>query len=72
MKFTFLDESGHTVKEYDMSAKKEARLAAKQFNKALNEGGMLIGTDKEGNKFMAGEFDPQAVEYVVGKRLVGG
>lgn len=72
MTFRVLDKSGDTVKEFNMTAKKEAQLAAKQFNEYLNQGKQMIGIMPDGTKFMSAQFEPEATVYVVGKRLVGG
>ena len=72
MSFLILEGANRTEKKYDMTAKEEAELAAKQFNELLAVGKQMVGVDRYGNKFMAGYFDPTAVEYVVTNRAVGG
>ena len=72
LKMIVLDNTGDTVLEFDMSVADEAKFAAEQFNKFVHDGMQVIGKDESGNLSMSYQFNPQAVEYVVGLPLVGG
>jgi hypothetical protein len=72
LKFIVPDNTGHTVKEFDMNVKSEAAKAQRMFNELRSQGKLLVGTGETGGKFISGEFDPNATEYIVTTRLQGG
>lgn len=72
MKFRYLDDTGDTCVEYNMTVKEEAELAVKQFEELINSGMQVIGIEEGGEKFMSATFEPETAEYIIGLPLAGG
>ncbi len=72
LKFIVPNRTGHEVKEFDMSVRSDAAKAQRMFYNLQRQGKMLVGVGEAGGKFISGEFDPNAKEYIVTARLQGG